>query len=438
MSLYIDFPPVKDVLVQGMDRIHLPKMYRIRQKFNPEKLENPSKYLQERLHADLSNQEDFRGKSICITAGSRGIPHAPELLKTIGDALKEWGAKPFLVPAMGSHGGATSQGQAELLAGYGITEESTGMPIRATMEAVKYAQLSNGTPLYCDKYAFESDGIVLFHKQKPHVDFRGPHESGLAKMMSIGLGKHVGASAFHMQGFPQFRQRIPEAAELFLQKLPVVFGVGVVENAYDEICAIRVAPPEQIMEMDRENLALAKERLAKFKFQDLDVLILDEIGKEISGYGHDTNITGRANGTDPAFQNILSCQRMVFLGITEKSHGNGTGIAEADVTTLRCMRSIDWAAVWTNLITAAEIQGCRMPMYANSDREAILLAIRGCRGIDYSRIRLARARNTLEIYEIEVSEALYEELKSRPDIETVEGPYAWSFDEAGYFLHPIK
>lgn len=438
--MYIDFPRVTDVIVEGIDQIQLPGMIRIRQKYDRQKIENIPEYVKCKMKNALNEQElcrQYYGKRICITAGSRGIPHLALIIKAICDQLKEWGADPFVIPAMGSHGGGTAEGQRDILAGYGVTEENVGVPILSSMEVVKYGELSNGTPLYCDKYAYEADGIVLLNKEKPHTDFRGPNESGLAKMIAIGLGKHKGASAFHMQGFPQFPVRILEAAELFLALGKVAFGVGVVQNAYDEICVIEVAPSEEIMEMDQKNLIIARDRLAKFKFDDLDVLVVDEIGKNISGYGHDPNVTGRANGDDDSFKNILKLKKMVILGVSEESHNNGTGIAEADVTTLRCMRGIDWSAVWTNLITSTEIQGCKMPMYANSDREAILLAIRCCNDVDFSRIKLAHIHNTLELFEIEVSEALYEDIKDRPDIEMISGPEQMKFDSDGYFVDQV-
>lgn len=432
--MYIDFPPVSGVIVEGMDTMTLPQMVTIRQKYDSTKIEDVTASVTQKMEQALQYKAAFAGKRICITAGSRGIPHLDLILLAICGQLKMWGAKPFIIPAMGSHGGGTAQGQLELLASYNITPQSMGVPVLSSMAVVQYGVLSNGTPLYCDKYAYESDGIVVLNKQKPHTDFHGPHESGLAKMIAIGLGKHKGASAFHMQGFPEFAQRIPEAAACFLNACPVAFGVGIVQNAYDELCAIEVAPPEAMLKMDEINLLLAKEKLARFLFPSLDVLVLDTIGKNISGYGQDPNVTGRANGSDPSFKTVLDLKKLVILGVTAESHNNGTGIAAADVTTLRCMRGIDWAAVWTNLITSTEIQGCKMPMYANSDKEAILLAIRTCNNIHFDRVKLARVRSTLELHEIEVSLALYEELKQNPRVELVRGPYALAFDESGYLL----
>ena len=434
--MFINFPDIdsSEMIIQGMENISIPRMIRVRQLYDEQKIPDVSAHVRARMEKVVTNKEWFQDKRICITAGSRGIPNLADIIAAVCGKLQEWGAKPFVIPAMGSHGGGTAEGQSAILAGYGITQETMGVPVVSCMDVVQYGTLSNGTPLYCDRHAFESDGIVLLNKQKPHTDFRGPHESGLAKMVAIGLAKHVGASAFHMQGFKEFPVRVPEAAVIFLKTGHVVLGIGMVQNAYDEICELDVAMPDDLMEMDRRLLMLAKERLATLKFKDLDVLIIDKIGKDISGYGQDPNVTGRANGSDPSFKEILELKKMVILGMTEGAHHNGSGIAEADVTTVRCMRDIDWGQVWTNLITSTEIQGCKMPLYMNNDREAIRLAIRTCNGIDFSRPKVARIHTTLDLFEIEVSEALYEELRDRKDIEYIEGPYDLPFDREGFLV----
>jgi hypothetical protein len=436
--MFIDFPEVHGVIVEGMGEIRIPEVVTIRPRYDADRIMDIPAHLRQRMMGNISHPETFAGKRICITAGSRGIAHLDVIIRTICEQLKLWGARPFVIPAMGSHGGGTAEGQVEILKGYNIVEEFVGAPVLSSMEVVQYGKLANGTPLFCDKNAFESDGIVVLNKQAPHTDFRGPNESGLAKMIAIGLGKHMGASMFHMQGFPQFGASIPEAAEIFLKTNSVAFGVGIVQNAYHEICTIEVAPPGKLLEMDSANLAVAKEKLPRFKFDDLDVLVLDEIGKNISGYGHDPNITGRANGDDESFKSILKLKKMVILSVTEESHHNGTGIAEADITTRRCMRDIDWAVVWTNLITSPDIQGCKMPMYANNDREAILLAIRACNNVDFRHVRLARVKNTAEMGVMEVSTPLYETIKDRSDIKLVCGPHPLSFDQDGYLAKGIK
>lgn len=431
--MFINFPKT-DIIVEGMDKVEIPKMVRIAQKYDKYHISDIAGHITKQMNNNIYNKAWYDGRSIAITAGSRGIPHIDVILRTICDQLKSWGAQPFIIPAMGSHGGGTAQGQLEILASYKITEETIGVPIMSSMEVVQYGTLDDGTPLYCDKLAYQSDGIVLLNKIKPHTDFRGEHESGLAKMTAIGISKHKGASAFHRMGFCKFAENIPRTAQHFINTLPVVFGVGIVQNAYDDICNVDVIPKEQIIEKDKELLEIAKSKMAKFIFKDLDVLIIDEIGKNISGFGFDPNVIGRANGWQPGFSDILNLQKLFIRGLTEQSHHNGSGISEADITTRRCLDSIDWSVTWTNMITSTRICGGRMPMYMNNDRDALLLAIKTCNGIDYDRVKVARIKNTSKLFEIQVSLALYEEIRNHPEIEFINGPYEMKFDSEGFML----
>ncbi len=432
-SMYIDFPEVS-IPVQGMDGIRIPKMYTIKQYYDTQKVDNVAAHLKAELD-NLPNKEQFAGKRLALTVGSRGIPELDAMVRVICDTCKEWGAKPFIVPAMGSHGGATAEGQAEMLAGYNITEESMGVPILSSMDVVQYGALPDGTPLYCDKNAWESDGIIVFNKVKPHTDFRGKHESGIAKMIAIGLAKHKGASMFHMKGFERFAEFIPQIADIFLEKAPVAFGIGVVQNAYDEICNVEVADKQHMLELDAKLLEIAKDKIPTFKFKDCDVLIVDEIGKNISGNGHDPNVVGRNNSGN--FPGVLNLQRLFVRGLTKETHNNGCGINLADISTRRCLRSIDWRSTWINVITASKLDGGRIPMYANTDREALLLAIRTCTNIDFNKAKVARIKNTLCMGEIQVSEALYEQIKDRADVELVRGPEEIAFDADGFMLDDI-
>jgi len=428
---FINFPEVH-VVIEGAENIRFPKMMKIKQIYDASKIEDLSAWTAKEMQENIQNKEAYKDKRICITVGSRGIPHLDSIVKTVVDQLKAWGAKPFVIPAMGSHGGATAEGQKELIAGYHITEESVGAPILSSMETVQIGELDDGTPVYCDKFAYESDGIVVLNKVKPHTDFRGKHESGMAKMMAIGLAKHKGASMFHMKGFPTFADRIPKVCEVFLQNAPVAFGVGIVQNAYDEISELEVMEKERIMERDAALLEIAKAKVAKFKIPQIDVLIIDEIGKNISGNGHDPNITGRSNSG--GFESVLDLKKMFIRSVAEESHHNGCGLAMADVTTLRCVRSVDFDATWTNVVTATMLNGGRIPIYMNNDREALLVAIRTCTNIDFAKVKVVRIKNTLCMEEIEVSESLYEECQARDDIEIISEPYDIKFDSDGYMV----
>jgi len=427
---FIDFPGMS-FKVEGMEGIKVPTMVKIRQKYESDKIDD----IQGALNAELDklgNKDDLKGKRIAVTVGSRGIPDLDILVKTICDKLTEWGAKPFIIPAMGSHGGGTLEGQLEVINGYGITEEAMGVPILATMEVELVGAMPDGTPIYCDKNAYEADGIVIFNKVKPHTDFKGKHESGLLKMIAIGIAKHKGASWFHMQGFDTFAERIPIVAEEFLAKMNVVFGVGVVQNAYDEISEIEAMEKDKIVERDHAMLQIAKERLARLKFNDIDVLIVDKIGKNISGEGHDPNVTGRS--FMPGFEEDFRTQKFFIRGLSEETHHNACGLGAADITTRRCLNSCDWESTWVNLGTNTMIDGGKIPVYLDNDKEALMLAIRTCRKIDYNEARIARIPDTLHLDEIEISVSLIPDILDRDDVEIISEPYEMPFDSEGFMI----
>ena len=400
----IDFPSVT-FPIQGLEEVVLPRMVRVRQLYAGDRIADIPAHLKEEL-----SRNDYRplvkGKRIAVTVGSRGIPDNAVIVRTICDELKKWGADPFVVPAMGSHGGGTAEGNLEVLTGYGITEENLGVPVRASMDVVQIGELDDGarTPVCCDRLAAEADGIVVYNKVKPHTDFKGEHESGLLKMMAIGLAKHRGCSALHRRGFDTFAENIPKAAKVFLDKMNVVFAVGVVQNAYDEISDIRV--------------------------YNIDVLIIDMIGKDISGEGADPNVTGR--GFMPYFKDDFHTRKLMIRGLSEKSHHNACGLGLADITTRRCLNSVDWESTWINLTTNMMIDGAKIPMYQNSDYDALRVALRTCPRIEYEKARVARIRDTLSLNEFEVSEALAEELRGAQGVEILSEPYELSFDEEGY------
>ena len=280
------------------------------------------------------------------------------------------------------------------------------------------------------RFAAEADGIVIYNKVKPHTDFKGEHESGLLKMMAIGLAKHIGCSELHRRGFDTFAENIPKAAKIFLERMPVLFGVGVVQNAYDEISEIRVYPKEGIMAGDRELLRIAKERFPRFRFDNIDVLVVDRIGKDISGEGADPNVTGR--GFMPYFKDDFHTRRLFVRGLSEQSHHNACGLGLADITTRRCLNSVDWESTWVNLTTNMMIDGAKIPLYQNSDQDALRVALRTCPRIDYGQARIVRIRDTLSLNEFEVSEGMIPELLETEGVEIIGGPYAWQFDGEGY------
>lgn len=428
---FIEFPKI-NVRIEGMEDIRIPRMMRIRQLYDPTRIEDIPAHIRARMQESVGQIDRYKGKRICITAGSRGIPDLDCIIRTVADVLKVWGAEPFVVPAMGSHGGATAEGQVELLATYNVTEASMGVPIRSSMDVVRIGELPDGTPVYCDKYAAQADGIVVLNKVKPHTDFRARHESGLAKMMAIGLGKHVGASQFHMKGFDTFAERIPQVCRVFLDKLPIAFGVGVVQNAYDEISCIEVSEGKDILELDERLQVIAKDSVARLKFSSVDVLIIDEIGKNISGNGADPNVTGRSNS--PGFEGILNMKKMFVRNLNKETHHNGCGISLADMTTRRCLSSIDFETTWINVVTSTMLNGGKIPMYQENDRDALRVCIRTCNDIDYKNPRIIRIKDTLSMESIEVSEAYYDECLNNPEIEILSEPHDMEFDADGFIV----
>ena len=370
------------------------------------------------------------GMTIAVGVGSRGLAELPTLVRATVDGLKAAGAEPFVVPAMGSHGGATGEGQAALLAKLGVTEESAGCPVRSSMETVELGRLPNGLPILMDKTAMGTDGIVVINRVKPHTSFSGEIESGLAKMITIGLGKQQGAESCHAQGFGMMAENVVEMARIKLQQAPILFGIATVENAYDRIRHVEAVPAEAILTREPELLAKAKANMPRIMFNPLDVLVVDLIGKEFSGTGADPNITGRP-GT-PYLKTELEVGRLVYLALSPKSGGNATGMGLCDVTTRALFNDIDFAATYANHLTSTVLTGAKVSMMMDSDRRAVQAAIKTCNAPDMSRVRVVRVPNTLHLGTIMVSEALLEEAEANPNIEILGPATDWPFDASGH------
>lgn len=377
--------------------------------------------------------EAIAGKSIAITAGSRGITGIVEIIQAMVRELKARGGKPFIVPSMGSHGGATAAGQIDILASYGITEDSVEAPIRSSMEVVEVAQLDDGTPLYTDRLAYEADAIVIANKIKPHADFKANYESGLVKMLSIGLAKHKGAVALHGHGFDRFHEVLPMAVEKLLDRLPILFGLAILENAFDEVMHLELIRPEQILSREKELLEIAKQSLGQLLFPNIDLLIVDEIGKNISGEGMDPNVTGRPGSGLPGFS-APDIQKIVVLDVTAQSHGNGVGIGLADVSTRGCIEKIDLGAVYTNAITATILNPAKLPLIMNSDRDALAVALKTCNRITPETARIVRIKNTLELHRVWVSPSLLEVVEPHENLSIAGDEKPMPFDSSGRLL----
>ncbi|SCW39106.1 protein of unknown function [Paenibacillus tianmuensis] len=417
------------VLRTLLQDIPIPQMVRIRQKFDGTRLERPTEDLERELAKPGAIDRIKPGQQVAVAVGSRGVANIAAFTRTTIDAIKRAGAHPFIVPCMGSHGGATAEGQKEVLHHLGVTEEAMGVLIRSTMEVVQIGQLPNGLPVYVDKYAYEADAIVVINRVKPHTAFRGKIESGIMKMISIGLGKQKGAEACHQLGFKYMAENVPAMARIMLEKLPILFGVALVENAYDETCIVEVLPAAQMEERERVLLEIAKSRLPKILFDQIDVLVIDYIGKNISGDGMDPNITGRY--PTPYAHGGPDVSKMVVLDTTPETKGNANGVGTADFTTQRLVDKMDLAATYANGLTSTVCAPTKIATTLENDLYAIKAAVKTCNILDYTQCRLVRIRDTLHLGEIEISVNLLEEAKRHPDIEILSEPYNLPFNSEG-------
>lgn len=415
--------------------IEIPDMLEIKQRFPNEQLSDIRQVVMDELapFATLN----WKGKSIAITAGSRGIHGMVETLQAIVSQLVIWGAKPFLVPAMGSHGGATAKGQVAVLESLGITEATMEAPIRASMDVVQLGQLQGATPVCCDRLAFESDGIVVCNRIKAHTAFAGEHESGLLKMMAIGLGKHIGTTGLHRLGFGTFAKVIPEAAAVILKKAPILFGVGLVENAYNQVARIEAMPPNSIFDRERELLALAKTMMGRLLISEIDILVVDELGKDVSGAGLDSNVTGRsASGLRRPEAPAIG--RIIVRDLSEKTAGNALGMGLADFMCKRAADKVILSSTYTNAISAGALLGAKMPIITASDRDALSLAIQSRTGSSDTEKRIAHIRNTKTLDTIWLSTAFLPEILEREDIMIIGKPRPYEFDESGSMTWPTQ
>ncbi|NHM34040.1 lactate racemase domain-containing protein [Neobacillus terrae] len=414
------------ILHELLKDIPVPKMAKVEVKFDDKKIEDLGTALFEKLDQEIIKEKITPGMEIAVAVGSRGLDRLVELTSVTVQFLKKLGAKPFIVPSMGSHGGATAEGQRAVLEHLGITEETVGAEIRSSMEVVKIGELKNGLPVYIDKFASEANGIVVINRVKPHTAFRGAVESGVMKMISIGLGKQKGAEACHQMGFKYMAENVPAMARIIMEKTPFLFGVATVENAFDKIAIVEVLTPEEIIEKEPELQKKAKELLPKLLFDQLDVLIIDEIGKNISGDGMDPNITGRY--PTPYASGGPDVNKIVVLDVTPESEGNANGVGTADFTTQRLVNKMDKEGTYANGLTSTVVAPTKIATTLPNDRMAIQAAIKTCNILDFTNVKLVRIKNTLKISEIEVSESILEYVKKHPNMEQRTDLYELSFD----------
>lgn len=406
-----------DIIKEILKDIPIPRMVKVRQNFHAPQLEDVADAVRETLNDTNVLARINEGDSVAIAVGSRGLADLPVLVRETVREIKRVGGQPFIVPAMGSHGGATSEGQIDVLHQLGVTEGAVEAPIKSSMEVVKIGELPNGLPVYIDRNAYEADKIVVINRVKPHTAFRGPVESGLMKMITIGLGKQKGAEAAHAFSFKYMAEHVPEMAKISLSEAPIMFGLASLENAYDKIAKVIAVPAEDLETAEPELLMEAKSLMPKIHFDEFDVLIVDELGKDISGDGMDPNITG--NFATPYATGGPDIKRTVVLGLTEKTHGNANGIGMADMTTKAVVDEIIWEKGYANALTSTVIEVIKLPMVLETKELAVKAAIKTCNAFDLNKVKAVRIKNTLDIGEIWISESLIEEAKQNSNLEII-------------------
>lgn len=409
-----------------------PDMIRLRQTFDRTWVADIAGTVQSEMKKLALEKRVRKGQRIALTGGSRGITNIALIFKSVADYVKSLGARPFIFPAMGSHGGATAEGQTAMLAHYHVTEAFTGAPVLSSMEAVEISKTRDGVPVFIDKNAFEADGIIVINRIKPHTKFKAPIESGLMKMMAIGMGKQKGAEYYHKAAIQYtFPKIIIDAGREVLRKAPILCGLGLVENGYDQTAVIAALLPEELEEREKELLVMAKAMMPRLPFNEIDLLIIDEMGKEISGTGIDPNVTGRNRDILGVFPHPVNVKRLFVGDLTPYSNGNANGIGFADVTTQRLVDKIDRASTYMNCITAISLEKAAIPMHFETDRECIEVALGSIGLIPPKRSRIVRIKNTLQLDEVQVSDIYRDEIPRRPDLEILEGPHVLSFDVRG-------
>ena len=410
----------------------LPKFVRVKQNFPHNELSEDDI---KKIIRDNFSKPEFKntikpGKRICITAGSRGLSNIVLITRTVVDCVKELGGEPFIIPAMGSHGGATAEGQRGILKSYNITEETMGCPIVSSMETVKIGHAEEiDEDVQIDKNAFGADGIIVMNRIKAHTGFKGKYESGLMKMMTIGLGKQAGAYVAHSQGDDAMPERLFSIGSEIIRKAPVIMGIGLMENAFDKTYRIEFVEPDKIADTEPGLLLDAKANMGRIFLDACDVIILEKIGKNYSGGGMDPNVVGRSR-----LPIGIRSERMGIWGLSEESHGNATGMGRADVGTMDFFKQISFNDTYPNAITDHDSSTYKIPLIMDNEKECLQACMAICLKMDPENPRIVILKNSLEIESMLISEALIPEAKTKPQLDIETEPFELEFDENGKLL----
>ena len=418
--------------------MEFPQMALVEQQFDRQEVDDLEASIVDQVSTLNLGSRIKDGESIAITAGSRGIANIDNVIRVVVEELKKLGGQPFVFPAMGSHGGATAEGQIKVLASLGITEDFIKCPVKSEMEPDYLGTTSGDYPIYVDRNAMAADHIVVINRIKVHTKFEGPLESGLMKMMAIGMGKQKGASYYHKAAVRlSFPEIIKTVGLEIIRRCPILFGLGIVENAFHQICQVKALLPDEIHEGEQELLKISKRRMARLPFDDIDILVVDQIGKDISGIGMDSNVTGRNRDLIGDFTTRPRTKRVYVRDLTDASEGNANGIGLADFTSTRLVDKMDRKKTYMNAITGISPEKAAIPLYLDCDREVLEAAISTIGDIPPAGARIVHIRNTNDIHRISVSEAYIDEIKANPDL-TVRGEWrSVHFDDLGNIDYPF-
>lgn len=412
-----------------LDNIKLPQIMKVSQTFDNTKLDDVEGDLNQKLIYKNIKDKIKPGMKIAITGGSRGISSYKELMKTIVSFVKKCGATPFIVPSMGSHGGGTSEGQENMLKKLGITKESVGCEIISSMDVVEVGRTSKDLPVYIDKNAANADGIILLNRVKLHTSFRGKYESGLIKMMAIGLAKRKGADMTHFLRYENMAENLVEVGKIALNNLNIICGVASIENGYNEVADLFVLHKDEILQEEPKILEKSKRLMPRIYLDDIDVLIVNEIGKNISGTGVDTNIVGRFHTN--AASGGPNTVKLGFLDISEKSGGNGNGMGLADFVSKKFFRKIDFESTYINAITSTEPNSVKLPLVLDNDKYVFQGCVKLCGVKNIQDIKLVIINNTKELDEIYMSKSAFENAVDKSKVKKESELFDIPFDEEG-------
>jgi hypothetical protein len=414
------------------------RMFLVRQRWQQPQVQDIAAAVRENLARAGAAQRIRPGDEIAIAAGSRGIAAIPSVLRAVVDVVHERGGRPFIFPAMGSHGGGTAAGQRALLAELGISEETMRVPVRASMEVVLLGRTAGGLPVYLDAFAAQAAGIIVVNRVKKHTNFDGPLESGLCKMAVIGMGKHAAASAVHALGNRAFSANLRSAAEVVLQQANILAGLALLENAHGGLADIVGLGAGEIIEREPALLERAKGLSPKLPFSDIDLAVVERLGKDISGTGMDCYTIGRKRiSGEPEWPDAPHIGSLIVLGLSPASHGNAVGVGLADFTTRHLVEQIDWPALRANVLTSGNIERGKLPLVYDTAREAVEAAAFRERGRALDALRVVALRDTLHLRYLLVSAPLAAEARSRADLEVVAGPLCLAYDEQGRWISPF-